>query len=27
LKKLNQIKNENKTNDPTSIFVKEILKF
>ena len=27
MKRLNQIKNENKTNDPTSIFVKEILKF
>jgi 16S rRNA (guanine527-N7)-methyltransferase len=27
LKRFNQIKNENKTNDPTSIFVKEILKF
>ena len=27
MKKLNQIKNENKTKDPTSIFVKEILNF
>ena len=27
MKRLNQIKNENKTNDPTNIFVKEILKF
>ena len=27
MKRPNQIKNENKTKDPTSIFVKEILKF